>query len=199
MPDQGGQAAISADGSQLTYTPAPNFNGVEHVPYTIRDTGGGISVGTVTFTVTPENDVPPIADTDVNLNRASASSTVFELTDLPANVDVGETLTVTVVSATAQGGTATVDPATQAVQYTPPNAEFVGTDTITYTVSDGVESSTGTITVDVTDFETRKITLAIGNTAGAPQIDGIVLRGTNLLGEIVEIPLDMNGRQRRFW
>jgi len=198
VPDQGGQAAISADGSQLTYTPAPNFNGVEHVPYTIRDTGGGISVGTVTFTVTPENDVPPIADTDVNLNRASASSTVFELTDLPANVDAGETLTVTVVSATAQGGTATVDPATQAVQYTPPNAEFVGTDTITYTVSDGVESSTGTITVEVTDFETRKITLAIGNTAGAPQIDGIVLRGTNLLGEIVEIPLEMNGGNADF-
>ena len=111
VPDQGGQAAISIDGTQLTYTPALNFNGVEHVPYTIRDTGGGISVGTVIFTVTPENDVPPIVDTDVNLNRASAESTVFELTDLPANVDSGETLTVTVVSATAQGGTATVDPA----------------------------------------------------------------------------------------
>jgi len=198
VPDQGGQAAISADGSQLTYTPAPNFNGVENVSYTIRDAGGGISVGTVTFTVTPENDVPPIADTDVSLNRASAENTVFELTDLPANVDAGETLTVTVVSATAQGGTATVDPVTQAVQYTPPNAEFVGTDTITYTVSDGVESSTGTITVEVTDFETRKITLTLGNTAGAPQVDGIVLRGTNLLGETVEIPLEMNGGNADF-
>ena len=193
VPDQGGQAEISADGSQLTYTPALNFNGIEHVPYTIRDTGGGIAVGTVTFTVTPENDLPPIADlTNVNLNRASADSIVFELTDLPANVDAGETLTVTVVSETEQGGTATVDAATQAVQYTPPNPDFVGTDTITYTVSDGVESSTGTITVEVTDFETRKITLAIGDAAGTPQIDGIVLRGTNLLGETVEVPLDMN-------
>jgi large repetitive protein len=198
VPDQGGQAALSADGTQLTYTPALNFNGVEHVPYTIRDTGGGISVGTVTFTVSPENDVPPIVDTDVNLNRAAADSTVFELTDLPANVDAGETLTVTVVSATAQGGTATVDPSTQAVQYTPPNAEFIGTDTITYTVSDGVESSTGTITVEVTDFETREITLTIGNTAGAPQVSGIVLRGTNLLGEEVEIPLNMNGGNAGF-
>ena len=198
VPDQGGQASVSADGTQLTYTPAPNFNGVEHVPYTIRDTGGGIAIGTVIFTVTPENDVPPIVDTDVNLNRASSENTVFELTDLPANVDAGETLTVTVVSATEQGGTATVDPATQAVLYTPPTADFVGTDTITYTVSDGVESSTGTITVDVTDFETRKITLAMESTAGAAQLDGIVLRGTNLLGETVEIPLDMNSGNSDF-
>ena len=153
----------------------------------------------MTFTVTPENDVPPIADlTNVNLNRASAGSTVFELTDLPENVDAGETLTVTVVSATAQGGTATVDADTQAVQYTPPNPDFVGTDTITYTVSDGVETSTGTITVEVTDFETRKITLAIGDAAGMPQIDGIVLRGTNLLGEAVEVPLDMDGGNADF-
>ena len=193
VPDQGGQAVVSADGTQLTYTPAPNFNGTENVTYTIRDTGGGTSVGTVTFTVTPENDVPPVVDTDVNLNRASTQNTVFELTDLPANVDAGETLTITVVSVTAQGGTATVDPATQAVQYSPPNADFVGTDTITYTVSDGVESSTGTITVEVTDFETRKITLDIESMAGGPRIDGIVLRGTNLLGQTVEIPLDMNG------
>ncbi len=198
VPDQGGQATVSADGTQLTYTPALNFNGVEHVPYTIRDTGGGISVGTVTFTVTPENDVPPIIDTDVNLNRASSENTVFELTDLPANVDAGETLTITVVSATEQGGTATVDPATQAVLYTPSNADFIGTDTITYTVSDGVESSTGTITVEVTDFETRKITLDIEGSAGAAQLDGIVLRGTNLLGETVEIPLDMVGGNSDF-
>ena len=41
VPDEGGQAAISADGTQLTYTPAPDFNGIEHVPYTIRDGWGG--------------------------------------------------------------------------------------------------------------------------------------------------------------
>ena len=90
VPDEGGQAAISADGTQLTYTPAPDFNGIEHVPYTIRDAGGGTSVGTVTFTVTAENDVPPVSDMNVNLNRASAQSSVLELTDLPANVDADE-------------------------------------------------------------------------------------------------------------
>jgi cyclophilin family peptidyl-prolyl cis-trans isomerase len=190
VPDQGGQAAISADGAQMTYTPAPDFNGVEHVPYTIRDTGGGISVGTVIFTVTAENDVPPVSDMNVNLNRASAQSSVLELSDLPANVDAGETLTVTVVSSTAAGGTASVDSATQAVLYTPPSAEFVGTDTVSYTVSDGTESSTGTITVEVTDFETRTITIGIDNYAGVPKVGGIVLRGTNLLGEEVEITLD---------
>lgn len=198
VPDEGGQAAISADGTQLTYTPAPDFNGIEHVPYTIRDAGGGTSVGTVTFTVTAENDVPPVSDMNVNLNRASAQSSVLELTDLPANVDADETLTVTVVSETAQGGTASVDSETQAVLYTPPNDDFVGTDTITYTVSDGNESSTGTITVEVTDFETRRITIQMDDDAGVPQVGGIVLRGNNLLGEAVEIPLDSTGGNNSF-
>jgi cyclophilin family peptidyl-prolyl cis-trans isomerase len=190
VPDGGGQAVISADGTQLTYTPAPDFNGVERVPYTIRDTGGGISVGTVTFTVTPVNDLPPISDLGMNLNRASAQSSVFDLDDLPANVDAGETLSITVVSDTSAGGTAIVDTETQAILYTPPSPEFVGTDTITYTISDGIETSTGTITVEVTDFETRKITIDMNNAVGEPQFAGIVLRGTNLLGEAVEIPLD---------
>ena len=156
----------------------------------IRDTGGGISVGTVTFTVTPVNDLPPVSDLGVNLNRASAQSSVLVLDDLPTNVDAGETLSITVVSDTSAGGTAIVDTQTQAVLYTPPSPEFVGTDTITYTVSDGIETSTGTITVEVTDFETRKITIDMNNAAGEPQFAGIVLRGTNLLGEAVEIPLD---------
>ena len=109
-----------------------------------------------------------------------------------------KTLTVTVVSETAQGGTASVDSETQAVLYTPPNADFVGTDTITYTVSDGNESSTGTITVEVTDFETRRITIQMDDDAGTPQVGGIVLRGNNLLGETVEIPLDSTGDNNSF-
>ena len=40
------------------YAPAANFNGTEEVTYTIADTGGGVSVGTVTFTVAAINDPP---------------------------------------------------------------------------------------------------------------------------------------------
>ena len=199
VPDQGGQAVLSADGTQLTYSPAPNFNGIEHVPYTIRDTGGGIAVGTVTFTVSPENDAPPVSDLAMNLNRASEESPVFDLSDLPPNVDAGETLTVSVDSNTTAGGSASVDPLTQGILYTPPTPDFIGTDTINYTVSDGSGlSSAGTITVEVTDFEQRSITLALDSLPGMARIEGIVLRGTNLLGDAVEVSLDMTSDESAF-
>ena len=198
VPDRGGQAEISADGTELTYTPAPDFNGIEQVPYTIRDSGGGISVGTVTFTVSPVNDVPPIRDLDVNLNRASAQTAVFNMSDLPANVDAGETLFIDVQSDTAAGGTAVLDVETEGILYTPPTPEFVGTDTITYTVGDGTETSTGTITVQVTDFETRTIVVDMNQASGGPRVSGIVLRGTNVLGEVVEVPLGTDDGENDF-
>ncbi|MDE0866141.1 MAG: tandem-95 repeat protein [Rubripirellula sp.] len=199
VPDQGGQAVQSADGTQLAYTPASNFNGIEHVPYTIRDSGGGISVGTVTFTVSAENDAPPVSDLSVNLNRASEESRVFDLSDLPANVDEGETLTVSVDSNTNAGGSVSVDPLTQGILYTPPTTDFVGMDTIDYVVSDGSGvSSAGTITVEVTDFEPRTITLAIDTTAKQFQVGSIMLVGTNLLGQEVETTPDLDADMLAF-
>ncbi|HEY7314837.1 MAG TPA: Ig-like domain-containing protein [Gemmataceae bacterium] len=61
----------------------------------------------------------------------------------------GDTLTLTAVSATsANGGTVALDPATRDVTYTPATG-FSGTDTFTYTASDGLATSTGTVTVTV--------------------------------------------------
>ncbi|MGI9474917.1 MAG: Ig-like domain-containing protein, partial [Rubripirellula sp.] len=190
VPSAGGSVRISDDGTQFLYAPAPDFNGTEQVTYTIRDSGGGIAVGTVTFTVTADNDAPPAIDLTSNVGRDTTQQQIFGLSDLPANVDSGETLTVTAPQNSTQGGTITIDSGTQSIFYTPPSDSFIGTDTVTYTVADGSgETSTATITIVVSDYTERSITLTFDQSLSMPRIDGIMLRGTSIIGDTVEVPL----------
>ena len=163
-PSAGGSARVSSDGSQFFYQPAANFNGTETVSYTIRDTGGGLAIGTATFTVNAVNDPPPILDTTVSVNRDSGESEVFDLSDLGENPDSGETLVISETGTTSQGGTVRLDQANGKIFYTPP-AAFSGTDSFTYTIEEQVNgtaglTATGTITVEVLDFTERDILLS---------------------------------------
>ena len=182
-PSNGGSARVSDDGTQFFYQPAADFFGVETVTYTISDTGGGIAIGTVTFTVTGVNDAPPVIDQDVQTNRGSGVLVALTLADLPTNVDGdGETLTFTNLGTPSAGGSVQVSG--DNILYTPPSDEFVGTDTFTYSVDDGGGIiSSGTITVTVNEFTTRTITL----TGDAADIRGITLTGVNELGETIDL------------
>ena len=194
VPTGGGSARISADGFQFFYTPAPDFSGTDEVIYTIRDTGGGLASATVTFTVNAVNDPPPSDDFNVNVNRGSAESLLIEIVDLPDNVDSSETLTFTNVTNPTSGGSVRIESDSASILYTPPTSDFTGTDTVTYTVSDGSDlTSTGTITVTVADLSTRDFFFQIAD--GVPQLDGIRLIGSDSLGNSVDVPLsyDANG------
>ncbi|MCK0129260.1 Ig-like domain-containing protein [Erythrobacter sp. F6033] len=138
-----GTVTINPDGT-LEFTPNPNFNGTTTISYEISDGNGGTDTATVTVTVNPIND-PPVANPD--------AATTDE--DTPVNVPLiandtdadGDALTVT--AATAANGTVVINP-DGSVDYTP-NPDFNGTDTITYTISDGnggFSTSTATITVN---------------------------------------------------
>ncbi len=192
-PTQGGSVRISSDGTQFFYAPLANFAGTEEVTYTIRDTGGGSSVATVTFTVTGVNDAPPILNPTINLSPGAGESLAFELGDLPVNVDSGETLTIASVSSpTTAGGTARIDTTTQSILYTPPSADFTGTDTITFTINDdNGGTSSGTITINVAEYQERNVFLNLPSSSFA-QVRGIMIEGTNLLGDSVQLPVAYN-------
>jgi hypothetical protein len=127
---QNGQVTINTDGT-LTYTPQADFFGTDTFRYTISDGRGGTSTATVSVVVKPVNDAPVAADDAANTDQGQPVT--FAVLANDGDPD-GDPLIVTSVTSGANGkvainadGTLTYYPATG----------FAGTDSFTYTVSDG--------------------------------------------------------------
>jgi uncharacterized protein (TIGR03382 family) len=144
---QPANGTVAFTASNVSFTPAADFNGTTTFTYRISDGNGGTATGQVTVTVTPVNDPPDAVNDAYTVAEDSAASTFSVLDNDTTAPDTGETLTITSVTQPA-GGTVTFT-ATH-VSFTPaPN--FNGTATFTYTVSDGNGGSdTATVTVTVT-------------------------------------------------
>ncbi|ROP74739.1 CshA-type fibril repeat protein [Curtobacterium sp. PhB115] len=141
-----GTAVVAEDGT-VEYTPAADSSGTDSFTYSVTD-GNGVTTGTATVTVT----VKPVANGDDVSTKAGETLTIDPET-LTGN-DTGTKLHVTDVEAgtDADGnahGDVSIDEATGNVVYTP-KPGFSGTDTFTYTVTDGSGlTTTGTVTVIV--------------------------------------------------
>jgi hypothetical protein len=151
-----GTVTINPDGT-LTYTPSPDFNGTDTISYTISDGQGGTSSATVTVTVGAAND-PPIALPD----SVTTAEDVPVTLPLLANDSDPEGDPLTLTSATAPNGIVTINP-DGTITYTP-NANFSGTDTITYVISDG-DGGTATATIAVTVTPVNDPPVAANDTA----------------------------------
>ncbi|WP_182866243.1 Ig-like domain-containing protein [Rhodopirellula sp. JC639] len=201
-PSQGGSVRFSSDGTTFFYTPATDFFGTETVTYTIRDSGGGVSTGTVTFTVTDVEDPPPVLNDTLQVNAGSGASVVLRLEDLPENVDgSGESLEFTLTTAqqtTSQNGSVSVNSAGTELTYTPPSSTFTGTDTLTYTVSDGSGDSVGTLTIEVMDLTQRTIAVKFSGTQGRRLLSAVRLTGTDALGNAINESPVLNGNNLEF-
>lgn len=155
---------VSLVGGQIRYQAATNYNGTDSFAVTVRDSAGAQTVGTVTISVTAVNDPPVVGDPPLlAFNRSTAT---FTQADLLAASTVGppnETGTLSVVSVSAITGTSnntvgtlTFDSASGSATYRAPDG-FVGIDRFRITISDGELTTTGTITVDVREFEPSTI------------------------------------------
>ena len=135
--------------TNVSFTPAANFNGTTTFTYTVSDGNGGSDTATVTVTVTPVNDAPNATDDSFTVGQNSGTTVLDVLANDTAVPDAGETLTIT--SATQPGTGGTVSFTGTSVSFTPANG-FVGPTTFTYTISDGNGGTdTATVTVIVTD------------------------------------------------
>lgn len=146
----GGTVTIASNGQSLTYAPAANFNGQETFTYTVRDQTGALGTATVTVQVASVNDNPvAVADTITTVRSGDQNVFLNVLQNDTMGPDTGETLTVTSVTTPSQGGTATVASAGTGIVYTP-RVGFTGTETLSYTISDGRGgTSTATVTIVV--------------------------------------------------
>ncbi|MCP5082216.1 MAG: tandem-95 repeat protein, partial [Alphaproteobacteria bacterium] len=136
-----GSVSIRPDGS-LDYSPNTNFNGTDTVTYTISDGNGATDTATVTITVNPVNDGPDALNDTASVDEDSAVTINVLAND--SDLD-GDALSVT--AASAGNGSVSIRP-DGSLDYTP-NANFNGTDTVTYTISDG-NGATDTATVSIT-------------------------------------------------
>jgi len=126
-----GTATVNGDGKTVTYRPNPNFFGTDNFSYTADDGAGGTASELVTVVVKPVNDNPVAVD-DAGSTTQDSSATIAVL-DNDSDVD-GDSLTVVSVSS-SNDGTAVIN-SDNTVTFTP-NANFLGSTTLTYEVSDG--------------------------------------------------------------
>ncbi|GAA0477594.1 hypothetical protein GCM10009096_19360 [Parasphingorhabdus litoris] len=177
-----GTVTINPDGT-ITYTPDPNFNGTDVITYQVSDGNGGFTTQTITVTVTPVND-PPVAANDI----ADTDEEVPLVIPVLANdVDLdGDPLTVT--NAIAANGTVTINP-DGTITYTP-NVDFFGTDTITYTISDG-NGGTSSATVAVTVRNVNEVPVdgdeQVFGIGGAETIIDVLANGSDPDGDPLSV------------
>ena len=137
-----GTATINPNGT-VRYTPAANYNGPDSFTYTVSD-GTSTRTATVSITVSPVND-PPVAVDDAATTDEDVAFAIAVLGN-DTDIDGIDILSVSSVGAPAHG-TAALNP-DGTIRYTPV-ANYFGTDSFTYTVSDGA-GGTDTATVNIT-------------------------------------------------
>ena len=167
-----GAVTLNADGS-FTYTPAANFSGTDSFTYTASDGTAVSNVATVTITVTGVNDAPVAVNDTATVSEDSAGTNGNVLNN-DTDVDTGTTLTAT-LGASPSNGTVTLA-ANGTFTYTPA-PDFNGTDSFTYTASDGTAvSNVATVTIAVTAVNDAP--MAVHDTASTTEetaVSGAVL------------------------
>jgi hypothetical protein len=141
----------------VTYTPANNFSGSDKFSYTISDGHGGVDTAVVKVTVTPVND-PPIAAADLAQTDEDTSLTILTLAN-----DVDPDDDELTISGVTPGRLGKVSVSGNAISYQP-QTNVSGTETLTYTISDGQGGS---------DTATVALTISPVNDAPVAQNDNV--------------------------
>src|SRR6266542_934550 len=128
-----GTAVINgaAPNDTVNYSSSSGFTGTDTFSYTGSDGKGGTASARVTVTVSTPPNHPPVAADDTASTTKNKSVTIAVLAN-DSDPD-GDPLTITAVS-TASNGSVTA--AATKVTYTP-NKNFLGTDSFTYSITDG--------------------------------------------------------------
>ena len=143
---------------------------------------------TATFDITIDDvNEPPVAVAD-SASTNEGNAVTFEVLRNDTDPDDGDTLTATIARRPAANlGSVSLDPDTQMVTYTPPDSDFNGTYTFTYTASDGSLTSPAarvTVTVnpvnDAPEFETEMTTRTVSESAGPGDTVGTKVAATDV-------------------
>lgn len=177
--------SVTLESGNIRFTPAPDFFGDAVIRYVVTDNGTPnlpSAESFITVAVAPVNDAPiAVADSETVAEDNSLTITISNLLSNdrpgPANEN-SQTLSFTPVvgTVTTANGTlrqSTVN-STDVLIYTP-NADFNGTDSFTYQISDGQSvnsTATGTVSIRITEVNDAPVAQTITKSvfAGVPTV-----------------------------
>lgn len=172
-----GSFTISADGNYV-YTPVPDFHGTDELLYTVSD-GATTAVGTVKIVVKPVDDpitavheTVTFAEDQGVLNGNVLNGVRNQNPDGPAEALEVEPIEIDDLDF----GTITID-SNGNYTYTP-RADFNGSFTVTYTVSDGKSVDGGALTIVVTPVNDAPAEPIVSPSELVPDIRTGVVTGT---------------------
>lgn len=169
-PGGNGSVAINGDNT-VTYTPNANFNGTDSFTYTVDDGNAGTDTATVNVIVASANDTVNAVDDSATTDEDTAVNIDVLANDTDADNDPLSVVGVT------QGANGTVAiNLDNTVTYTP-SANFNGTDTFTYTVTDG-NGGANTAQVAVTVNAVNDAPDAVGDADTTPENTPIFIEVT---------------------
>ncbi|MEL7038204.1 MAG: Ig-like domain-containing protein [Cyanobacteria bacterium J06592_8] len=127
----------------FTYTPNPGFIGSDSFLYNINDGNGGIDTATVIL-----NIVSPGSPIAVDDNASTSVNQPVEINVLLNDSDPdGDPLTINTFDLNSDNG-GIITENNGVLVYTPASG-FIGDDRFTYTITDGINQDTATVTVSV--------------------------------------------------
>jgi gliding motility-associated-like protein len=180
-----GTVTVDTVTGSITYTPNPNFTGLDSFSYQVCDNGLPVlcEVATVVINVTPVND-PPVA----NDNFATTPEDTPVLVNVLNNDSDTEGLnpsSVQIVTGPANGNV-NINPTTGQITYTP-DPDFTGQDTFSYVVCDNgipVLCDTADVVITVNPVNDPPVAFNDNATTGENQI---------LTGSVLPNDTDVDG------
>lgn len=140
-----GTVSINPDGT-VTYIPNPDFVGIDTFSYTASDPTSANSTATVTVTV---SDTPIFSDLAAQDDTASTNSgTVIDINVLENDTYDTDATVVIGIAQDAQNGTTNVTWSNGTINYTP-NTDFVGIDSLSYTLCQGGICDTAWVVIHI--------------------------------------------------
>lgn len=180
----------------VTYTPGGNYHGSDSFTFKVNDGTVDSNTSTVSITVTSVNDNPDAVDDEATVVEDSGANTINVRAN-DSDVDA-DTLNITAVTQGTHGSVAITGGGTD-VSYTPA-ANYFGSDSFTYTVSDGNGGSdTATVNITVTNVNdapvlTSSVAVSLISTNNSNLVNvGLTASATDQEGETVTIQVTVFG------
>lgn len=178
---------VTQDNDTFTYTPDANFHGADLFTYTVSDGNGESAVGTVRVFVSSINDAPTTAAGAVGLPEDAAAAPGNVL-DFATDVD-GDGLTVALVTPPASG---TLDLAPDGSFTYTPAADFHGTVSFAYTVTDGIIGTPvpGSVDLEVAPVNDLPVPVAdahLAQRAGSTVTANVIANDTDVDGDTLSV------------